>query len=192
MLEEAIQVIRMLWEGTMTRMSGTYYRVVDAKLYSLPDEPPPVIIAASGERAAEMAGRLGDGFIGLQPDPSLIAAFDGAGGAHKPRYAEVQVCWGEDEEGARRTATEWWPNVATPGELVAELALPRHFEQDAMRTDEHDVAKLVVCGPDPEAHIARVRQYEHAGYDHVWIHQIGPDQGGFFRFYEQQVLSKLG
>lgn len=157
MLEEAIWIIRKLWEGTMTRESGTYYEVVDAKLYSLPDEPPPVLIAGSGERSAEMAGRLGDGFIGLQPDPSLIAAFDRAGGAGKPHYAEVQVCWAEDERAARRTATDWWPNAVTPGELVAELPLPRHFEQDATRTDESDIAKAVVCGPDPEAHIARIR-----------------------------------
>jgi coenzyme F420-dependent glucose-6-phosphate dehydrogenase len=192
MLEEAISVIRKLWEGAMTKELGTYYKVVDAKLYSVPDEPPPVYIAGSGERSAEMAGRLGDGFIGLQPDPSLIAAFIRAGGEQKPRYAEVHVCWAEDEGGARRTATEWWPNVVTPGELVAELPLPRHFEQDATRTDESAIAQAVVCGPDPEAHIARIREYENAGYDHVWVHQIGPDQRGFFRFYEQHVLPKLG
>jgi coenzyme F420-dependent glucose-6-phosphate dehydrogenase len=192
MLEEAVWIIRKLWEGTMTKESGTYYEVVDAKLFSLPDEPPPVYLAGSGERSAEMAGRLGDGFIGLQPDPALIAAFDRAGGAGKPHYAEVQVCWAEDEGEARRTATDWWPNAVTPGELVAELPLPRHFEQDATRTDESDIAKAVVCGSDPEAHIARIREYERAGYDHVWVHQIGPDQQGFFRFYEQQVLPKVG
>ena len=192
MLEEAIFIIRRLWEGKMTKESGTYYEVVDARLYSLPDEPPPVYVAGSGKRSAELAGHLGDGFIGLQPDPSIIAAFDRAASSPKPHYAEVQVCWAEDEAAARRTATEWWPNAGTPGELVAELPLPRHFEQDATRTSEDDIAKAVVCGPDPEAHLARIREYADAGYDHVWVHQIGPDQQGFFRFYEQQVLPKLG
>ena len=191
MLEEAILIIRRLWKGKMTKELGTYFTVVDARLYSLPDEPPPLYVAGSGKRSAEMAGRLGDGFIGLQPDPSLIAAFDRAAGGDKPHYAEVQVCWAHDEEGARRTATEWWPNAVTPGELVAELPLPRHFEQDASRTSEGDIAQAVVCGPDPEAHIARIREYADAGYDHVVVHQIGPDQAGFLGFYEQQVLPKL-
>jgi coenzyme F420-dependent glucose-6-phosphate dehydrogenase len=192
MLEEAILIIRRLWEGKMTKELGPYFTIVDARLYSLPAEPPPLYVAASGERSAEMAGRLGDGLIGLQPDPSLIAAFDRAAGSGKPHYAEVQVCWALDDDGARRTATEWWPNAATPGELVADLPLPRHFEQDASRTSEGDIARAVVCGPDPDAHIARIREYADAGYDHVVVHQIGPDQEGFFGFYEQQVLPKLG
>jgi coenzyme F420-dependent glucose-6-phosphate dehydrogenase len=27
-----------------------------------------------------------------------------------------------------------------------------------------------------------------AGYDHVYVHQIGEDQEGFFRFYREEVL----
>ena len=118
MLEEAILIIRRLWEGKTINNERTSRSSTPGCTPS--SEPPPVYVAGSGE-PAEMAGRLGDGFIGLQPDPTLIAAFDRAAGADKPHYAEVQVCWAEDERGARRTATEWWPNAVTPGELVAEL-----------------------------------------------------------------------
>ena len=138
-----------------------------------------------------MAGRLGDGFIGLQPDPTLIAAFDRAAGADKPHYAEVQVCWAEDEERRRRTATEWWPNAVTPGELVAELP-PRHFEKDASRTSEGDIAKAVVCGPDPEAHIARIREYADVGYDHVVVHQIGSGPRGIPRVLRAAGAPEVG
>ena len=73
-----------------------------------------------------------------------------------------------------------------------ELPLPRHFEQAAEAVTPEDVAESVVCGPDPERHLAAIREYAEAGYDHVYVHQVGPDQEGFFRFYESEVLPKLG
>jgi G6PDH family F420-dependent oxidoreductase len=192
MLEEAVGVIRELWRGERTTHRGRHFTVVDARLYSTPAEPPPIVVAGSGTRAAELAGRIGDGFVGLAPDRSVLEAFDAAGGSGKPRYTEVTVCWAADEGSARKTALEWWPNVATPGELVAELPLPRHFEQDAQRTTEDDVAASIPCGPDPQAHVDAIRPYLEAGYDHVSIHQVGPDQDGFFEFFASEVLPRLG
>jgi G6PDH family F420-dependent oxidoreductase len=191
MLEEAIDLIRRLWSGEWVDFQGEHYVVERARLYSLPDAPPPVLIAASGDRAAELAGRAGDGLIGLAPDPDLLAAFDAAGGAGKPRYAEITVCWAADEETAKRTALQHWPNAAIPGELAAELPLPRHFEQAASMVRQDDVASRVVCGPDPDAHLDLIRTYADAGYDHIWVHQVGPDQAGFFAFYRDRVLPKL-
>ena len=89
-------------------------------------------------------------------------------------------------------AFEWWPNVAIKGELGQELPLPRHFEQAAQMLSADDVAEDVPCGPDPERHLDAIRQYVDAGFDHVYVHQIGPDQEGFFRFYEREVLPKVG
>jgi coenzyme F420-dependent glucose-6-phosphate dehydrogenase len=191
MLVEAVGIIRGLWEGRVLDHRGRHYRVEQARLYTLPDEPPPILIAASGEQAARTAGALGDGVIGLAPESDLLEAFDRSGGAGKPRYAELSVCWAEDEAAARRTALEWWPNAGIEGELPAELPLPRHFEQAAGAVTEESLSKKVVCGPDPEQHIEMARTYLDAGYDHVWFHQVGPDQEGFFRFYEQSVLPKL-
>jgi coenzyme F420-dependent glucose-6-phosphate dehydrogenase len=191
MLVEAIEIIRGLWEGSVFDHRGRHYRVDQARLYTLPDEPPPILIAASGQAAATMAGQVGDGVIGLAPDRELLEAFDRAGGAGKPRYAEVSVCWAQDEQSARRTALEWWPNAGIEGELPAELPLPRHFEQAAGSVTEEALAKKVACGPDPERHLEMARMYVDAGYDHVWFHQIGPDQDGFFDVYEQDVLPQL-
>ena len=93
---------------------------------------------------------------------------------------------------SRKIARKWWPNSALPGELGVELPLPRHFEQAAETVREDDVAKTVTCGPDPDRHIEAIREYVDAGFDHVWVHQIGPDQRGFLRFYEENVLPKIG
>jgi coenzyme F420-dependent glucose-6-phosphate dehydrogenase len=191
MLEEAVEVIRLLWEGGSQTRRGPHYRVENARLYDLPAEPPPILIAAKGERAGTLAGRIGDGLVGVAPDRDLIRTFEEAGGEGKPRYGQLHVCWAESEATARKIATEWWPNTSIPGELGVELPLPRHFEQAAEVIREEDVAGSVVCGPDPEAHLDAIRSYVDAGYDHVYLHQIGPDQEGFFRFYEREVLPKV-
>jgi coenzyme F420-dependent glucose-6-phosphate dehydrogenase len=188
MLEEAIQVIRALWKGDDTSHRGCYYTVENARIYSLPKQLPPIFIAASGEKAAELAGRAGDGLVATAPNPKVIETFNTSGGSGKPRYAELTVCWAADEALAQRTAKEVWPISALGGELSQELPLPRHFEQAAETVREEDVAKSVPCGPDPERHQAALKKYVDAGFDHVAIHQIGPDQDGFFRFYEREVL----
>jgi coenzyme F420-dependent glucose-6-phosphate dehydrogenase len=192
MLEEAIEVIRLLWRGGYQSHRGRYYTVEQARLYTLPEDPPPLLVAAKASKAMGLAGRAGDGLIGVAPDREALREFDEAGGTGKPRYGQVHVCWSEDEARARATAREWWPNSSLPGELGVELALPRHFEQAAELVSEEDVARAVVCGPDPERHLDAIREFADAGYDHVYVHQIGPDQEGMIRFYQREVLPKVG
>ena len=192
MLEEAVEVIRELWKGELTSHHGRHYTVENARIYTLPETLPPIHVAAAGEKAAASAARIGDGFISVGPQPDIIEAFDQAGGRGKPHYGQLTVCWGEDEAEARRTAVEWWPNMALPGQLSQELPLPSHFDSAAQLVREEDMAEMIPIGPDPERHRAKVREFFDAGYDHVYVHQIGPDQEGFFRFYEREVIPKLG
>jgi G6PDH family F420-dependent oxidoreductase len=191
LLEEAIEVIRLLWQGGYQTYRGSRYRVEKARIYTLPDELPPIAVAASGPVAARLAGRVGDALISVAPDEELIDAFDETGGERKPRYGQVTVCWAESEEGARRTAYEWWPNAALKGDLSQELALPEQFEEAAEMVTEDDVAEQIACGPDPERHLELIRKFDDAGFDHVYVHQVGPDQDGFFRFYREQILPRL-
>ncbi|HEX9351164.1 MAG TPA: hypothetical protein VF877_07825 [Gaiellaceae bacterium] len=53
---------------------------------------------------------------------------------------------------------------------------------------EDDVAETVICGPDPEPYVEAVRKYEQAGYDHVYIHQVCPDQAGFLDFAKRELV----
>jgi coenzyme F420-dependent glucose-6-phosphate dehydrogenase len=192
MLEEAVAVIRELWRGGWVEHHGRHYTVENARIYTLPDEPPPIVVAAGGPAAAELAGRIGDGFVGTSPQAELIELFENAGGAGKPRYGQVTVCFGEREDEARRTAHEWWPNIGIPGELGQVLPQPAHFEQAAANVTEEAVAEVVACGPDPERHLEFLQRFADAGYDHLFIHQVGPDQDGFLRFYEREVLPRAG
>jgi coenzyme F420-dependent glucose-6-phosphate dehydrogenase len=190
MLAEAIEVIRLLWQGGYQTHRGDFYDVEQARLYTLPDEPPPIAVAAAKPGSAELAGRSGDAFIGVAPEQGLIDAYEQAGG-NGPRYGQITVCWAEDEAQAKKTAREIWPNAGLGGDLTYELPLPLHFEQATESVTEDDVAETVICGPDPEPHLEAIREYEQAGYDHVYIHQIGPDQAGFLDFYKREILPNL-
>ena len=191
MLEEAIEVMRELWKGERTTHRGKHFEVDRARIYTLPDEPPPILVAAGGDRATELAGRCGDGFVGLVPDPDVIKTFGDAGGPAEPRVGQVHVCWAESEEAARSTALEWWPNAAVPGDLTWEIAEPKDFEALAESTTEDEVAESVVCGPDPGPMVEELREFEQAGYTHMYVHQVGPDQEGFLRFFEQELKPAL-
>ncbi len=190
-LEEAIEIIRLLWEGDLASHRGEHYRVENARIYSLPEEPPPILVAVAGNRSVDLAARAGDGLIGTAPKAESVARFREGGGEGKPTYGQLHICWAESEEEAVRTALEWWPNAAVSGSHFLELPLPAHFEEAAELVDEEDIADSVVCGPDAERHLEAIREYVDAGYDHVYVHQIGPDQEGFFDFYERSVLPEL-
>jgi G6PDH family F420-dependent oxidoreductase len=192
MLEEAVEMIRRLWEGELTSHRGRYFTVEDARLYTLPPEPPPIMIAASQPGAAEVAARLGDAMINTEPEEELIEKFRVAGGRRKPRYVEMTVCWAEDERRARRTAHEIWPLAALEGPLFTELGLPSHFEAAFKPITEAQVAEQIICGPDPRPHVEAITKAARAGYTHVCVHQVGPEQEGFLRFYAREVLPRLG
>jgi coenzyme F420-dependent glucose-6-phosphate dehydrogenase len=190
MLEEAVALIRELFTGELVTHDGDYYTVHTARLYTLPEQLPPIMVAAAGPDAAAVAGQIGDGLISTAPDAEIVETYRRHGG-DGPRYGMIHVCWGPDEAEAIETAHRQWVNAAIGGELGQELPLPAHFEQAAKTVRPEDVAELVVCGPDPERHRAEIRKYADAGFDHVYVHQVGPDQQGFFRFYADEVLPKV-
>jgi coenzyme F420-dependent glucose-6-phosphate dehydrogenase len=191
MLEEAIVLIRKLWTGKMTTHYGKHYTVEDARIFTLPDRLPAIAVAASGPRAAEMAGRIGDGLIAVKPDASLVKTFETAGGWGKPRYGHVTVCWAKNEEEARQTAFRCWPQAGLSDPLTTELRSVEHFDQACEDLTPKHIARAVHCGPDPETHLKAIRAYIEAGFDHVYIHQVGPDQSGFVQFYQREILPQL-
>jgi coenzyme F420-dependent glucose-6-phosphate dehydrogenase len=190
-LEEAIEVIRKLWSGKLTTHRGRHFTIENARIYSLPEQPPPVLVAAAGRRAVEVAIRAGDGIVGVAPMAESVERFREGAGADKPAYGQLHVCWAAEEAEAVRTALEWWPNGAIRGSYFLDLPLPSHFEEAVQLVGEEEIASSVVCGPDPQRHLAAIGEYVEAGYDHVFVHQVGPDQDGFFDFYEREVLPAL-
>ncbi|HEY0442672.1 MAG TPA: TIGR03557 family F420-dependent LLM class oxidoreductase [Candidatus Limnocylindrales bacterium] len=192
MLEEAIGVIRQLWQGGVQSHHGRHYTVENARVYDIPDPLPEIVVAAAGPKSTELAARVGDGFWSTSPQRELVEQFDKASGGGKPKYAQTTFCWATDEAAARRTAHEWWANAAIRGAASQELPSPKHFEQLAQSVTEDQVAESIVCGPDPKPYLDQIRSYLDAGFDHVYFHQVGPDQAGFIDFAARELLPALG
>jgi coenzyme F420-dependent glucose-6-phosphate dehydrogenase len=190
-LEEAIEILRSLFEGEEQSHRGRFFTVDHARIYNVPDKPLPIYVAAAGEEAAALAGRLGDGIICTDPSKETLIAFDESGGQRKPRFGQLTVCWARTEKEAVRVAHEIWPTGGLNGRFKMELPRPAHFEEAVRTVRPEDVASGVVCGPDPEAHLEGIAAFAKAGFDHVYVHQVGPDQAGFMRFYERNILPNL-
>jgi coenzyme F420-dependent glucose-6-phosphate dehydrogenase len=191
MLEEAIDVITKLLAGDEVIHDGKWFTVEHAQLYTVPDVAPPIWLAASGRRSAQLAGRVAQGLIALAPDPSLVEAYTTAGGAPGMRVGQLHVCVAESEDEARHVARTWWPNGALPGRAATDLERPADYEAFCALVTEDAVAESVLCGPDVERHIAALARFAGAGFDRVYVHQVGPDQEALFRLYESEVLPVL-
>ena len=191
MLEEAVAVMRRMFTGETVDHRGEFYDVENARLFDAPAAPVPIIVSGFGEKSAELAGRIGDGYWGNAPDRDVLDAFERAGG-HGPRYAQLNVCWARNEKDARATVFRIWPNAGIPGQLSQDLPTWSHFEEAAEIVTEELATKSVPCGPDVAGPLLdSVREYVDAGYDHLYFHQIGPDQDGFLQYWQSELRDAL-
>lgn len=190
MLEEAVDVIRRLFSGERVYHRGQHYVVDEARLYSLPEQAPPIYVSGFGPRAIEVAARIGDGFISTKPSPEDLQTYRSHGGKG-PAEAGLKVCWAEDADAAVDTAHRLWSNSGVPGELAQVLPSPKHFEQVSTLVSRESTAESVACGPDPKRHAESIQEYIDAGYDTVYVAQMGPEQEGFFRFFAEEVRPLL-
>jgi len=188
MLEEAVEVIRTLWQGGQQSHHGRHYTVENARIYDLPDELPPILVSGFGPKAIEVAARIGDGFCTTAPDPDAISGYRDAGGKG-PVHAGTKVCFMADEDEARRTVHRIWPNEALPGELAQVLPTPSHFEQACELVTPEMIASPV--GPDLDKHVASLQAYADAGVDELFVQQIGSEHDAFFGEWAREVLPRL-
>ncbi|HZC72568.1 MAG TPA: TIGR03557 family F420-dependent LLM class oxidoreductase [Jatrophihabitans sp.] len=196
MLEEAVEVMRTLWKGEYVDHHGEYYTVENARIYTLPDGPIPIYVSAFGPKAADVAGRIGDGFVTTSPDKQIISQFRDSGGAGKPISAGYKVCWGGDDDVCIDTAHRLWGNSGLPGELAQVLPSPAHFEQATTLVPRSSTRDSVAYGADVARHVDAFRPYADAGIDVVHISQMGGSNDatsyrGFFEFYADNVLPEL-
>ncbi len=191
MLVEALEVMRGLWQGENFSHYGEHYVVQNARLYTLPKQPVRVMVAAAGPQSARVAAAQSEGMIVTSPDPEVVQAFKDAGGSDKPVYGQATVCWAATADEAKDTMHRIWPNAGVPGDLSQELPLPRHFEQAATLVTPEALAESMPHGPDVAGYVESLREYLDAGIDHLYIHQVGPDQEGFFRFWQEELRPAL-
>jgi G6PDH family F420-dependent oxidoreductase len=191
MLEEAIALIRRLWEGGVQSHRGRHYQIEHCRVYDLPSRLPEIVVSGFGQKSVELAARVGDGYCTVGPDAESVQSFRSQGGAEKVVQGGVKVCWSQDADRALDTVQRLWPNEGLPGELAQVLPTPEHFEQAAQLVTRQMLGEQVPCGPDVEAHMAALQAYADAGFDELYVNQIGPEQDAFFAAYQEHVLPRF-
>jgi G6PDH family F420-dependent oxidoreductase len=188
MLDEAVEVMRKLWTGDVVSHAGRHYTVDNARIYSAPAEPVRVWVSAFGPKAVARAARIADGgYMSVMPSRELLEQYRSHGGSGTA-HGGVKVCYAPTVEEGRRTAHRLWPNQGLPGELSQVLPTPQHFMQASQLVPPDLIAESVPCGADPGRHIEAIQKYADAGFDEVYVGQIGPDQKGMIEFYANEVL----
>jgi G6PDH family F420-dependent oxidoreductase len=191
MLEEAMEIMRELWTGKNYSHRGKHYTVENARIYTLPETPPEILVSGFGPKATDLAGRIGDGYVSTMPDGDLVSRFRAAGGGDKVCQAGFKAAYADTEAEGARLAYEKWPNAGVPGELSQVLPSPKHFEQASQLVTEDMVKQAFVCGKDPEQHLQMIDTYARAGFDEVYVANTGPHWQGLFDLYAQHVLPKI-
>lgn len=190
MLDEAIEVIRSLWSGSVTSHHGRHFTVENARIYDVPDPLPPIVVAASGPKSAGLAASAGDGLWLSSVDAETITAWRDAGGSG-PVYCQVGICWGGSEDACARTVAEVWPNAAVHGQVSQELPSPAHFAELLAGVTPEQVKGSIPCGPDVSRIAESVTQAIEAGVTDVYLHQIGPEQASFLEMARSELLPML-
>ncbi|MCL7457591.1 TIGR03557 family F420-dependent LLM class oxidoreductase [Micromonospora echinofusca] len=189
-LREALEIIRLLWQGGYRSYEGKHLQLEDARVFDLPETPPVIAVAASGRSSATMAAELGDGLFVTEPEASIVEHYRQAGG-DGPRYAEVPMAWATDDQQAVRAVLETSRWMVTGWKVMSELPNPVNFDAASAYVEERHVRELFSVGPAPEAHVAHVRAYVEAGYDHIVLQNAGPDPDGFLDFFAGDLAARL-
>jgi len=191
MLGEAIDIFRMLWSGGVHNHRGAYFVVDHARLYDTPEHPIPVILGVSGPESVALAAEKADGIMTTEPNPDLVKGFhDGKGSG--PCYAEVTLAYAPSEEEGLELARKRFSFAAFGWAVNSELPAVEGFEAAAKYVRAEDLKDMIPAGPDPERHLEAIRKYVDAGYDHIVLTGIGPDQASFVRFFEKDLRPSLG
>jgi G6PDH family F420-dependent oxidoreductase len=192
MLEEAVEIIRSLWEGGMVTYRGKHFDVESARVWDLPDVAPPIGIAVSGRQSCSLAGRLADVMIAVEPRADLGRMFDEAGGAQKPRVGQIALSYDPDRQVALARAVEQFRWFTGGWRVNAELPLPASFDQASRTVGQEEVAAKMPCGPDVDRHVAGINEFGAAGFTHVALIQVGADtQEQFISWAATELLPAL-
>jgi G6PDH family F420-dependent oxidoreductase len=190
MFREAIEIIRLLWSGGYQSYDGRYLKLEHARVWDLPDAPPPIAVAISGPKSAQIAAELGDGIFATQPIPDLVSAFEAAGGSGA-KYGEVPLAYAPDVDTGARSAHEKFRFGVLGWKVQADLPDVANFEAVTTWVKPEDMAEQFACGNDPDRHVEVAQEFVDAGFDHLSLIDAGTDPHGFFDFFERELADRL-
>ncbi|MDV6012909.1 TIGR03557 family F420-dependent LLM class oxidoreductase [Haloechinothrix sp. LS1_15] len=197
---EALQVIRKLFTGGDVKHAGEFFKLHTMRLWTMPDAPPPVYVAAAGPYTSRKAGELADGLItpgaSLDKLAGILERFgQGARQAGKdpdamPKLLQVHLSWAATDEQAWANAIEQWPNGGMKFPK-ADVRSPFDFEQMARLVRREDFAGRMVVSADPDEHRAALQSFIDAGFNRIYLHNVGRNQQEWLEVFGREVLPKL-
>lgn len=191
MLREAVDIIHMLWGGELCSHSGTYFEVESARIYDLPDEPIPIVIGSSGPKSATLAAQLGAGIMAVEPKRSIVADWQAAGDGKGARYGEMSLGYARSKQEGLALAHKYSRFGALGWDVLVELPSVTAFEDATQFIKPEDLQEQIPHGPEVETYVRAVKKFTDAGFDHVVLQPVGPDQASFMRFFEKQLGPRL-
>jgi G6PDH family F420-dependent oxidoreductase len=180
--------MRLLWTGDNIDFEGKYYRAVNARIYTLPDEPPPVYVSGLAPLSTALAAEVGDGLVTFTSE--MLELYRSCNGSGVTQTA-MKVAFDEDEARAIGMIHRLWAVELNPGQLNRELAQPRHIESAASLITPEMAAEEFTCGADPDRHVSALQKRIDEGFDEIYVQQVGDDMDGFFDTYRTKVLPSL-
>ena len=201
-LKEAIEIMRKLWTEERVTFDGEYFHLRNATVYDRPERPIPLYVAASGESAARLAGRVADGFIctsgkgsALYTETLLPAVAEAAAKAKRDaakieKMIEMKVSFDPDKERALED-TRHWAALALPAEDKAGVEDPMEMERRSAALPIEKAASRWLVSSDPDEHVEQIAEYVGYGFTHLVFHAPGPDQLRFLELYRTEIMPRL-
>ena len=197
---ESIEIIRKLFTGKDVKHAGEYYKMETMRLWTMPEQPPPIYVATAGPVTAEKTGRFCDGIITVgAPEEKIGTVFErfekGAREAGKDpsklhKILQLHLSWAPTDEEALRNALTEWPNGGMKFPK-ADIRSPFDFEQMAKIVRPEDFKGRMLISSDPDAHTREIQRFIDLGFDRVYLHNVGRNQVEWLEIFGKQVLPKL-
>jgi probable non-F420 flavinoid oxidoreductase len=193
-LLECVDVIRALLRGEEVTHDGLV-RVDRARVWSLPETPPPLIGAAVSAETAHTVGTWADGLVTVaRPVEALRPVVDAfretcADGATVAFQAHVS--WADDEATAVAIAHDQWRTGGFGPEIAWNLELPRQFDDASRYVRPEDVCGPVMVSADPGRHAEWIHELMQLGPDAIYLHHVGQEQDRFLEVFGERVLPEV-
>jgi len=199
---EAIEIIRKLFDNPTkdVKHDGRFFKLESTRLWTMPEKPPPILVATAGPVTAKKTGAQCDGIITVgatdEKIETVFAKFEeGAREAGKDpttmrRILQLHLSWAATDEAALENAMTEWPNggLKFPKQ---DIRSPHEFAQMAKLVRPEDFEGRMLISSDPEKHRAEIQRFADMGFDQIYLHNVGRNQVEWIEVFGREVLPGL-
>jgi coenzyme F420-dependent glucose-6-phosphate dehydrogenase len=197
-LKEAIHLIKKLWTEKWVTFKGQYYSVRDSNLYTKPEKPIPLYVAALGEQSAMLAGEEANGFVTNELDVEKIknklfpAIKEGAKKSSKDyhsleRILFIPASYDEDKDKALRSIS-FWRGAMIKAFYEVDIHDPRKIEENGQVIGNDTLEKMTLVVSNAEEAIKKLQKYVELGFTEIVMTNSSPDRYKFVKLVAEQII----